>query len=346
MFILFLCFVLLCLWKMRPRLHGFHEDYLSVEKTASVKGIFALTVCFSHFLWYCLPQLKNPWDLRLEHFLHTVIGQMMVTLFLFYSGFGVMESIRKKGRPYVKSLPKKRVLKVLLDFDLAVCAFALLYALTKGMPTLSQLLTSFLAWEAPFGNSDWYIFAILWGYLLTFFAFFIAKDRHFAGALLLTALSVLYYAALRQFKPIYWCDTYFCYVLGVWYSLLREKLEKLICRSDLMWLLSFGLSLAGWYLCWKRDWSVPCHLAKMLFFTLGVVIFTMKVSLHNPALEKLGKLTFGIYILQRIPMLLCNHFGLTARLPVAAFLLSVAVTVPLAAAYQRLTAKWSKKLLQ
>lgn len=41
-------------------------------------------------------------------------------VFLFYSGYGIMESIKNKGEKYISTVPKKRILNVLVNFDIAV----------------------------------------------------------------------------------------------------------------------------------------------------------------------------------------------------------------------------------
>ena len=49
----------------------------------------------------------------------------MVAPFLFWSGFGVMESIRRKGEAYVRALPVNRGLRTLIHFDCALLLFLL-----------------------------------------------------------------------------------------------------------------------------------------------------------------------------------------------------------------------------
>ena len=41
---------------------------------------------------------------------------LMVTMFLFYSGYGVFESIKKKKEKYINTIPKRRFLKTLINF--------------------------------------------------------------------------------------------------------------------------------------------------------------------------------------------------------------------------------------
>lgn len=101
---------------------GLNYDYLSIGRTNSVKGIFILIVFMSHFSGYV--DLTTDVDIAYQS-VFDFIGQRMVTPFMLYSGYGVMESIKKKNMPYVKKIPVNRVLGVLFRFDIAIAVFAL-----------------------------------------------------------------------------------------------------------------------------------------------------------------------------------------------------------------------------
>ena len=51
---------------------------------------------------------------------------MVVSMFFFYSGFGMIKSIMKKRFAYIKTLPLKRFLIVVLNFDIAVILFEIM----------------------------------------------------------------------------------------------------------------------------------------------------------------------------------------------------------------------------
>ena len=72
---------------------SFHRDYCSVEKSTALKGVFVMLVFFQHFRTYITPEETDFVAVGVSEFL----GQLIVVPFLFYSGFGVMESIRAKG---------------------------------------------------------------------------------------------------------------------------------------------------------------------------------------------------------------------------------------------------------
>lgn len=82
---------------------GICTDYLSKNKTDTIKGIFIIIVFTNHIKEY---YVKAGTDLTAWYdnafFLPAkAFGQLMVVMFLFYSGYGVAESIKKKGEAYI-----------------------------------------------------------------------------------------------------------------------------------------------------------------------------------------------------------------------------------------------------
>lgn len=72
----------------------FCKDYLSRENTMSIRGIFVFFVIAQHFVTYT--ELNSAYDTFYMH-VRQFLGQNIVTVFLFYSGYGVYESIKKGG---------------------------------------------------------------------------------------------------------------------------------------------------------------------------------------------------------------------------------------------------------
>ena len=111
---------------------------MSVDKTMSIKGIFIIMVFFSHFHSYVT--FTSPMDIAYLNVFKN-IGQCMVTLFMFYSGYGVMESIGKKGIPYVNKIPLTRVVGTYFRFDIAIVVFAVVQLIVgKAFPAKQYLL--------------------------------------------------------------------------------------------------------------------------------------------------------------------------------------------------------------
>ena len=221
------------------------ENYLSKKNTDSVKGIFILMVFLSHFNQYCV--LNGRFDgLYLLPF--KIIGQGMVTMFLFYSGYGVMESIKKKEN-YIESIPKNRILMVLIQFDVAIMLFALLKLILGEKFTITKLLLSFVGWES-LGNSNWYIFAILSLYTFTYIGFKIFDKKYNLAAVSVVGITILYIFVLVLFsnKSTIFYDTVLCYSLGMFWSLYQEKIHKIVNKNVIVYLALTLISLAGFLL--------------------------------------------------------------------------------------------------
>lgn len=72
----------------------FNSDYMSKDTTGAINGIFVLLVFMCHISGYM--KLGGSSDtIWLD--LKSWLGQLVVVTFLFYSGYGMMCSIMKKG---------------------------------------------------------------------------------------------------------------------------------------------------------------------------------------------------------------------------------------------------------
>ena len=127
---IFLAIVLLIVFvDMKTAKNGeFFSSYISRQQSTAINGLFTLLVFLSHVSSYI--KTGGIFDKPYLSFKSYML-QMVVVPFLFYSGYGIMESIKKKGMSYVKEIPKKRFLKVLVHFDIVVVAFILMKNITN-----------------------------------------------------------------------------------------------------------------------------------------------------------------------------------------------------------------------
>ena len=101
----------------------FNTEYSSINQTNVIKGIFVILVLLGHGNSYL--NVQGALDIPYKSF-QSHLGQMVVSMFLFYSGFGMIKSIMKKRFGYIKILPVKRFLVVVLNFDIAVILFEIM----------------------------------------------------------------------------------------------------------------------------------------------------------------------------------------------------------------------------
>lgn len=269
-------------------------DYLSRHQSNSIKGFFVLWVLVRHFSEYVESAGGLFWDL---HF-----GQLIVAMFLFYSGYGVMCSIRDKGMAYVWKMPVHCCLRTYLNFSVAVAIYALLNLFLGEDLTVRRCLASLLFCDSC-GNSTWYIFTIIICYGIAFLSALLSEWKLpvlVPWLALLVSLPVV--VGMSFIKPIWWYDTMLCFPVGMIYAQHRKFFERFTSQC-------YSLSL---FICvvvlisLKNSALFARGLAPNLTaiaFTFVLLLVTMKVRMQSGFLSWCGERVFPIYIYQRLPML-------------------------------------------
>ena len=328
MFLLYLVVGLLSLWGIGLR-KGPDGDYLSRGQGNAVKGFFILLVLISHANQY-VAEAGYPysgWSDRLFLWIGGAFGQLVVVMFLFFSGFGVMSAIRSREASYVRAMPKHRILAVLLNFDVAVVCFILVNLLLGNTFPISRYLLALTGWESV-GNSNWYIFVILVCYAATWMAASVSRSGIPTLVLTIVFLGVVY-AILVKTKDPYWYNTMAAYPVGMAACLVKKRLDSMATVTYWTALILAVLLLALTFRHHEDSYQL-IYSAKSVLFSVTMVLLLKKVKMGNPVLNWLGKNLFPIYVYQRLPMLLLayfNPFGVLTECPVLFILLSAAGTL-------------------
>lgn len=332
--------VVLALWKIKIHGKGFHEDFLSRTTTLSVNGIFILIVFYSHFAndYYTVELAKDG----MMHSVKTFLGQLMVTSFLFYSGYGVFRQLQARAG-YARKILTNRMPKVWLHYAFAVVLYVTVQLLRGNTYSPSRYVQAFLSWQG-IGNSDWYIFTILALYLITWFAFTLLDNNPKAAVTVTFVCTGAYMLLMAKHKADYWYNTALCYPFGILVGLQEEKIKKFLLHNG-----KYFLSLAGMVallLVLKQYQKVSFwyyNLYALVFISL-VVLVTMKVQFRSPALEFFGRHLFWIYMLHRIPLMLLKGSWFAVSYPYGMAAIALAVTVATAVVLDYVFGKLDKQI--
>ena len=120
-FVLLLSF-LICSGLTIAKKDEFFGDYCSPRNTNTINAIFSVLIFLSHSVTYI--ELDGVLDAPYFEF-RAFHGQLVVVTYLFFSGFGIMESIKKKGTPYVKAMPVNRFFKLWYHFALVILLYTI-----------------------------------------------------------------------------------------------------------------------------------------------------------------------------------------------------------------------------
>lgn len=293
------CVLFLIGVKFAPKKEYF-DDHISLQKSNAIKGVFVVLVFLRHGAQYV--SLDAGYE-KVFYYINGCLGQMIVTLFLFFSGYGVLESIKKKGKVYVMDIPKHRVLKVWVHFCIALLPFLALQLAIGKKVTMKKFVLSMLCWEA-IGNSSWYIMGIILSYLIAFVAFMVFDKDYKKAAILATILTAVTIAVLIPLRPSRYYNTLLCFPMGLWYSLYGRKWEAYLKEKQARYMFATAICMVICLITnYCRHVNVACYEMAAISFVGCILLLSMKICLDNLFLRFMGGHVFSIYILQRLPML-------------------------------------------
>ena len=310
MVLLYAAIALLAIWGFRFRKPADPSAALSIEQSTMAKGLFVLLVFASHVSQYLdLPAGVLSWSYE---FIRSNLGQLIVVPFLFFSGYGIRSSLMRKGDEYLRSMPKKRLLRTYVHTAVILLVFLAVQLFLGNRFPFRRILLGFVLLDS-FGNSTWYLFAILYLYAITWLSFRLARTQKQA-ILLCFLFSVAYYIGLYLWKERYWYDTVFVYFLGLVLPDLQKGIDKCTGRTSGWVIGCVGLTAAVLIL---TKLPFPHGIAgiagnlRAVCFMLLILIFLSRFQFGNFVLDWLGKHVFLCYMLQRLPMILLEHFDVS-----------------------------------
>lgn len=287
-----------------PRLNA----YMNKEQTEAINGFFVLLVFFRHFAQYIA---YGKYDLAFQR-IDSILGQLIVTTFLFYSGYGIAYSLKNK-QSYLKSLPK-RFIKVLLHFDMAIFLYLILNICLNNHYSIKTVLLSLIGWES-LGNSNWYIFAILCMYIITYICGLFCKSENKNYLILFITLGGVLYASVLKCvgKSGIWYCNILCFPAGMLYGYTMDRINDVIRKRKrfsffypICTFIAFGLLYVS-SSKFIEIINISLYELASVMFCLFIVAVTLFFKIGNPILSWLGKHVFEIYILQRLPMILFQN---------------------------------------
>lgn len=100
------------------------------------------------------------------------------------------------------------------------------------------------------------------------------------------------------------------------------------------WWIAWGAAIAFAIYAYCRDVNLILNQFYYLLFVLVIVLLSMRVKLDSSTLLWCGQNLLGLYILQRIPMILCKEWKLTSNICLSLFV-CIVVTIVLAVAFRK-----------
>lgn len=301
--ILFVCLVfILVVFGLRIRKEEEYNLILSRQDTMIINAIFAILILLSHSTqYYVLSSSKI--DSIYAHF-QSFHNQWVVTTFLAFSGYGVMKQIMQGGEDYLSRYPKNRFLKTLIHFDFAIVLFICADFVLGISYSAKDVVGSFIGITSV-GNSNWYMFDILVLYIFSYIVAILFRKDFMKQAVAVTVLVLAFIATLYFFRmPSRFYSTVGCYALGVWIAIYKDQVVLWIQKRKIISILCFGIVIVATYKFRYIDIVMNIN---SIAFVMAVVWANVFFRIQSKVLLFVGKHAFGVFILQRIPMMFLSR---------------------------------------
>ena len=286
--------------------NNFFKDYMALENTSPIKGIFVWLIIMSHYRGY-----YKTTQIYICRKILSYFGQKMVSLFLFYSGYGIIESIKKKGINYAKTLPIKSLI-LFIKYQLILLIFLLNNILLGKKLNFKNYFLSVI-FKQSIGNSNWFAYTIIFLYLYSFLSFGLINNKKnlFFGIIFINIISYFhFYFTYNYFYPkmIYTVDNILCFIIGIYYSLLKKYLDKIFMKNDVLYFGNISLIIAIYYYFFSlKNRNIYIVSLTNCFFSLIIILISMKIRFKNEFLLFLNSHSYSIYLLQRVIMMYVFH---------------------------------------
>lgn len=326
-----------------------NSEFLAHSWTKLVNGIFIWLVVISHF--GILNGLSEgaesyySWQLR-------ELGQLIVTTFLFFSGYGIMVSLMRNRERYLRKLIFSRLPRFWITFAVIVLIYATVRMLLGEEFGWRRLLLAMTGWEGM-GPPSWYVFMIMVEYVIIWSVFrILGVQRCWFAVCMVGIVTAGIVFVLGSYKPHWWYNTIMCMPAGMCFALAREKMACVLATlGNGVWLAVAACVLVGrevhlcaydWCIClpFLRVWfgSMLANAGAVLFSTgIALVVAQFSARIPTPAFPGSaflkwcgGSALIYIFMLHNLPIRVVRGMGWIAHHELGVLMMCVGVTLVLA----------------
>lgn len=319
--IFYVILAVILLLQAKPAKRGsWHEDFMSLSVTKGILGICAIFIVLHHMA-QALDRNAGALAGLAE------LGVCFVGLFFFISGYGLYKSLLIKP-DYLKGFFRRRLSAVLVPYFIVNLVF-LLFCLAMGdRYTPGELVAHLTGWKM-LNTHMWYVIEIALFYILFYVIFRFVKIRW--AALLIMGASVTGFVLWslllghgeRWFQGEWWFNTSLLFVAGMVFAANEERICRGIKRFYLPVIIFAAIATMVFYKLTAymlehysyyseyayRDGRI-CAADKLrclsvqlpfaFFFTVLVLLITMKLQFRNRLLDCLGKIALELYLIHNL----------------------------------------------
>ncbi len=258
------------------------------------------------------------------------IGILFTSLFFFFSGYGLICSVRTK-EAYLKTFLWKRLPTILVPFWVANIIAVLVRIFYMQIPMDTKDIIQYVLGLVLINGNGWYIVEIFFLYLAFYLIFKMFQNQKVAFVLLSIASLIPIAIGLHSghdtstmgnhwFKGEWWYNATIVFVMGIWVAYFKERIiefakkhyKVLLIVSSVLLVATYMIEeyarmVYGYYsvtpigqIISNEAITLCAQMALCLMFTWVVLLLGMKISLGNPLLKGISMISMEIFLLHGI----------------------------------------------
>lgn len=354
---------------------GWNEEYMSIDNSKAVQGLCAVLIILHH-----LSQSESLMENVPLHYVNEV-GVLVVGIFFFCSGFGLIKSMQTK-KTYFDGFLKKRLVTVLVPFYLINFMYLIYMAyvgrIFEGMAAqeIAVKLVLYITGLQLINSHAWYIVTIVFLYIIFYLLFRKQKNEVLSYSImgLLVCAYTVAGACLNHgdwwLQGEWWYNTCLLFFIGMLYARFEEKLKACFHKIYLVllpasivlfvfvyraniWMLNnvsywceFDPELSQAEVIKGRFMCLGCQLPAVILFVLAAVLIMMKCKFSNPVLKLFGRLSLEIYLCHNMIIMFLRSEILFVKNDILYVGLTVVLAIALAGVVHLLDGKVTGALLK
>ena len=293
-------------------------SFMSREETGFIQSAACIGIVLHH-----VTQQITGYDsyAKLPVSLFDDFGYLFTGLFFFFSGYGLIVSVRSKPG-YLKTFLGKRLPSVLIPFWIANLIGILLHAVLYGRAGSAGDILKYLFGLKLINGNGWFFVEIVILYLAFYILFRLFRNQDIGLTLLLAVVGIMIAYSFHQghdpqgspshwFRGEWWYNSTIAFAFGALYARFREKTDVFLAKHSgvltavfaVLFTAAFFFSVHmvrkyGYYGSTQGALkTLFSQMAACILFSSFILVLGMRISIGNRALSFVNGIRTELFLL-------------------------------------------------
>ena len=197
------------------------------------------------------------------------LGACCVSIFFFFSGYGLTYNLTRKGSTYLSGFFGKRLKRVILPLITAYVIALTVYPILKGPVDIKTVMTTLL-WGGPYLKFSWYVTEIIVIYII--FYLIMRIKATYECRIFILSVSVLLLACILFIlkQPIWYIESLPCFIIGVYYQRFELSIvNRFNVASIILLIVIWGCI---WFFTWQWNTYVAQYIPEYRYALIATIV--------------------------------------------------------------------------